>query len=128
MKKLPFLALFALLTLTSSYFSTVISATTTKTVALTSCFDHFRIHRQGNSVAMSWAAAAPDVVHFAVERSYDGEFYETLNEMSCNGTTVHKFKDDSIYPGVIYYRIKAVKADGSTEFSSIESVRIVQRK
>ncbi len=128
MKKLPFLALFAVLTLTSSYFSTVISATTTQTVAVTSCFDHFRIHRQAQSVALSWAATSTDVVQFVVERSYDGEFYEAIAEMASSGARAYKFKDDTVYPGVIYYRIKAVKEDGSSEDSSVESIRIVKRK
>jgi hypothetical protein len=128
MKKLPFLALFAVLTLTSSYFSTVISATTpTQTVALNSSFDYFRIHRQANSVALSWATSTTDATQFVVERSFDGEFYEAINQMAFNGAGAYKFKDDSVYPGVIYYRITAVKADGSSEQSTIESIRIVQR-
>jgi len=127
MKTVPFLALFAFLTLTSSYFSTVISAPVHKTFTTAGTFSHFRVHRQGNAVALSWAVSSPDVTQFVVERSYDGEFFEPVTEMNCTGNSVHQFKDANIYPGIIYYKIKAVKADATTEDSAVESVRIVQR-
>lgn len=90
------------------------------------CFNFFRAHRQAKNIAMTWAVNAGDVAGFVVERSYDGDFYESAGTINFNGSGSYKFTDVSVYPGVIYYRIRAVKQDGTTENSSVESVRIVQ--
>lgn len=95
---------------------------------LNSCFSNFRIHREGKAgVTLNWAIATPDVTQFVVERSYDGEFFEGFNNVSFNGSATYKVKDTNVFPGYIYYRITAVKADGSTECSPVEMIRIVQR-
>ena len=92
------------------------------------CFDHFRAHRQGKAgIQLTWAVATPGVVGFSVERSYDGEFFDNIGSVSCNGAGMYRYKDSGVYPGRIYYRIVALKSDGSTETSLVEVVRIVQR-
>ena len=63
MKTIPFVALLALLTLTSSYVSAVIATPATTVANLNDGFDHFRIHRQGAAIALSWAVGAPVVTH-----------------------------------------------------------------
>jgi len=100
-----------------------------KTVAppVSSCFNHFRAHRQANDVALSWAVGVNGVTSFTIERSYDGDMFDPVVQMSCNGTTTHKFRDAGVYPGFIHYRIAAAKADGTVEYSAIETVRIVRR-
>ena len=92
------------------------------------CFNYLRAHRQAKNVAMTWGINSSDVVQFAVERSYDGDFYDNVGTVNQNGSRSYKFTDLSVFPGTIYYRITAVKADGTTECSPIVSVRIVQRK
>lgn len=101
----------------------------TKTASVTqnSCFNYFRAHRQAQGVGMSWAVGSGDVVSFVVERSYDGEYYEPVGTMGCSGGMQHRFVDSDVFPGIIYYRIQAVKADGTKECSAVESVRIVRR-
>jgi len=95
---------------------------------LNSCFSNFRIHREGKAgVTLNWAIAAPDVSQFVVERSYDGEFFESLSNVGFNGSATYKFKDNQVFPGFIYYRITAIHSDGTTEQSSVEMIRIVQR-
>jgi hypothetical protein len=91
------------------------------------CFNYFRTHRQGKGVAMTWAAATNDVVEFVVERSYDGEYFEPAGTLSPNGASSFKFIDNDVFPGYVSYRVTAVKADGSTESSPVETVHIVQR-
>ena len=93
----------------------------------TSCFNYFRAHRQGHGVGMTWSVGTGDVVSFVVERSYDGEYYDAVSGIACNGAMQHKFIDSDIFPGTIYYRVRAVKADGTSECSNVESVRIVKR-
>lgn len=100
----------------------------TQQSAPTSCFNYFRIHRQAQGVAMTWATSANDIVQFVVEKSYDDYYYEsagTVNQNSNNGS--FKFVDNAVFPGYVYYRIMAIKADGSVECSPVESVRIVKR-
>lgn len=94
----------------------------------TSCFSHFNAHRAGkSSIELTWSVSSADVVQFSVERSYDGDFFENISTPSFNGSASYKYKDAGVYPGYIYYRITAIKSDGSTECSSVEMVRIVQR-
>lgn len=93
----------------------------------TSCFTHFNAHRAGKAnIELTWSVSSADVVQFSVERSYDGDFFENLSTPGFTGSASYKYKDVGVFPGVIYYRITAIKTDGSTECSSVESVRIVQ--
>jgi hypothetical protein len=126
MKILPFIALFSVLIFTSSYVSSKID-TPAQTTAKAGSFKQFIVHRQGADVALSWSVAARDVAEFAIERSYDGEFFDTIGTMSCTGTTTHRYKDVSVFPGTVWYRISAIKVDDSVETSLVQSVRIVKR-
>lgn len=90
-------------------------------------FSYLRAHRQGKSVAVDWAVASPDVVQFVVERSYDQSYFEPVGEVNFNGASAYKYSDNAAFPGHAYYRVTAVKADGSTESSDVALVRIIQR-
>ncbi|HEU0110349.1 MAG TPA: hypothetical protein VFQ73_05700 [Flavisolibacter sp.] len=93
------------------------------------CFSYFKAHRQGKAgVGMNWSVASTDIVEFVIERSYDEEYFETAGTVGFNGATSYKFTDNDVYPGYITYRITAVKADGTTECSPVEKIRIVQRR
>jgi hypothetical protein len=91
------------------------------------CFSSFKAHRQAKGTAMTWSVCTSDVVGFVVERSYDGEFFEDAASMNYDGNSSYKFSDKDVYPGMLYYRIKAVKTDASTEYSAVETVHIVQK-
>lgn len=89
------------------------------------CFSFFRLHHQAKNVVLSWAVSTPDVTQFIVERSYDGQYFDAIDRVNGNlGNS--KYSDTNVYPGYIYYRITAVKTDGSSETSSVEVIRIVQ--
>ncbi len=97
---------------------------------LTGSFDYFRAHRQGSGITLTWGSSSANVVMFTIERSEDGEFFNPIGGLSPNGIGTrgtHKFKDDSVFPGVISYRIAALNADGSIEYSPVETVRLVKR-
>jgi hypothetical protein len=96
--------------------------------ATAGCFDQFQAHRQGKAgILLTWAVSDPGVVGFSVERSYDGDFYESIASVDFNNARTYRYKDEGVYPGRIYYRIVAHKSDGSSESSLIDVVRIVQR-
>lgn len=123
---LSYLAVAALI-FTSSFTVTEQQQLNQKQSSPNSCFSSFRVHRQGKAgVSLSWTVSTPDIVQFVVERSYDGEFFETANQVNFNGSAAYKYHDNGIYPGLIYYRIMAVKSDGTTECSPVDMVRIVK--
>jgi len=92
-------------------------------------FTYFRVHHQSkkNNV-LNWGIDSPaGVTCFNVERSYDGEFYDVINTVQCNNSVKFSWKDEGIFPGVIYYRIACNMNDGSTHYSEIETIRVTQR-
>ena len=95
-------------------------------------FGYFRIHRMGSDVALNWSVTDPaSVTRFSVERSFDAgfSFSETLDEVECATTNPsYKYRDCATFPGYLYYRVAAHHADGSTEYSAVEMIRIVSRK
>lgn len=95
--------------------------------SVNSCFTRFNVHRAGKAnVEITWTVSESGITQFVIERSYDGEFFDNLNSVNFNGSSSYKLKDLGIFPGIIYYRVTAVKADGTTECSPVETVRIVQ--
>jgi hypothetical protein len=93
------------------------------------CFSFLRAHRAGKAaVGLSWSVSSNDIVQFVVERSYDSEYFESAGDVTFNNSASYKFTDNNVYPGYIWYRVTAVKADGTTECSPLEQIRIVQRK
>jgi hypothetical protein len=92
-------------------------------------FSYFRIHHQSKkNVVLNWGIPTPaGVSSFRIERSYDGDFYDVINEPACNNATKFSWKDEGIYPGFIYYRIGCVMSDGTCHYSTVETIRVVQR-
>jgi len=104
-------------------------ATTTIAANTAHDFTYFRIHHQSKkNVVLDWGIDTPAGVScFTVERSYDGDFYDVINQVACNNSVRFSWKDEGIFPGVIYYRIACNMSDGSTHYSEIETIRVVQR-
>jgi hypothetical protein len=92
-------------------------------------FTHFRIHHKSKkNVVLNWGITSPaGVSNFRIERSYDGEFYDVINEPAVSSATRFTWKDEGVFPGMIYYRIGCVMNDGSCHYSAVETIRVVQR-
>jgi hypothetical protein len=92
-------------------------------------FSYFRIHHQTRkNVVLNWGITSPTgVASFRVERSYDAEFYDVVSEPACNSGTRFSWKDEGVFPGLIYYRIGCVMNDGTCHYSVVETIRVVQR-
>lgn len=90
-------------------------------------FSYFRAHRQGKrGVALAWGVtSAVNVDGFIIERSYDGDFFEVINQMSSNGSLKLNCKDENVFPGYIHYRVGCVMSDGSIHYTQVEIIRIV---
>ncbi len=121
-----FLALAALV-LTSSFTVNEQQQLNEQASATFNCFNFVRAHRQAKNVVINWSVNDPSIVQFTIERSYDGEFFDPAGGHAFSGSGSYKFTDLNVFPGMIYYRIVALKADGTTECSPVETVRIVSR-
>lgn len=101
-------------------------STTVKEQNLQETFKYFRIHRQAKNVVLNWGlSSASGVTGFIIERSYDGDFYDVINQMSSTTELKYTWKDLGVFPGVIYYRIGCIMIDGRVTYSPIETIRIV---
>ena len=92
-------------------------------------FGTFHVHRQGNFASLNWNVTTGNVASFNIERSYDGTFFEQIAIVTPSDARWNRYTDQTVEPGVIYYRIIAVMNDGSPdEYSATESVKIVKHK
>lgn len=92
-------------------------------------FGFFDAHRLGHSaIGLMWQISNSDqVVGFQVQRSYDGEFFDPVTNLPCGANKMFTWKDDSVFPGYIYYRLAATLMDGTTVYSEVAVVHIVQK-
>lgn len=91
-------------------------------------FGYFRVHRMGNDASLNWSVTDPlNADFFSIERSYDGTNFESLCDVECAGNATHRYRDNTVFPGYIYYRIKSYQHDGSMITSPVEMLRIVKR-
>lgn len=130
MKTTILLAGFALLSIsatTSNKFTTHESATVASK-KVQPAFAYFRVHRMANDASLNWGHINPmAAVYFKIERSYDGTWFEVIDEMQATASATYKYRDNTVFPGTIYYRVTAYHHNGSSEQSPIESLRIVKR-
>jgi Phr family secreted Rap phosphatase inhibitor len=92
-------------------------------------FSFFNAHRQGHyAVGMMWQiSSSDDVVCFQVQRSYDGEFFDQVANVTCTANKRFTWEDGKVLPGYLYYRVEATLKDGTTFYSTVEVVHIVQK-
>ena len=68
------------------------------------------------------------VAGFIIERSYDGIYFEEIDQVNVEISGRQRYNDNAVYPGFVHYRIVAMMEDGSSEASETAVVRIVSRK
>ncbi|MGV3503142.1 MAG: T9SS type A sorting domain-containing protein [Adhaeribacter sp.] len=78
-------------------------------------------------VALNWATATEENnQYFEVERSQDGKNFTAIGRVSGKGTTQqaqqYSFKDVKPLNGTLYYRLKQVDLDGTSELSAMKAV------
>ena len=83
-----------------------------------------------HTAKLHWATASEmNNSHFAIERSYDGRNFETVENVAGNGTTKqlieYNFTDKSLAKSQndAYYRLKQVDYGGAFAYSDIRAVR-----
>jgi len=105
-----------------------ISVCKSEAKTLADVFGSFHVHRQHLEAALNWDVLTDNVSSFIIERSYDGEFFSSVAEVNPSATRWNRFNDNTVEPGLIYYRIIAVMNDGTLEYSPTELVKIVRHK
>ncbi len=104
---------------------------TQKIVPLPVSWLYFTTKMQDKNAVLNWATVCEINNHgFEIQRSTDGENYETIGWMNGNGTSSQKhfysYTDmgaASINASIIYYRLKQVDFNGAFEYSAIQSLR-----
>lgn len=86
-------------------------------------------HRQQQGVGLSWTMlTSAGITGFVIERSYDGIYFEEIDQVGSEASGRNRYNDNAVYPGYIYYRVTAIMENGSVETSATVVVRIVSRK
>lgn len=81
----------------------------------------FNARTEGNVVSLNWATNEEENFdYFSLERSTDGQSWESLGEVKGNGWSLdinnYSMNDEQPVAGVSYYRLKAVDLDGTFEY------------
>ena len=94
----------------------------------TGVFKFFNAHREGKAATgLMWrVSTGAAVLHFEVQKSYDGEYFDPACDLMCTNVSQYDWKDNSVYPGFIYYRIAAYMINGDVIYSDVQEIHIVQ--
>lgn len=93
-------------------------------------FTHLRLHRVGGTDAsVNWGISDPaGVAYYEIERSYDGEIFELVAEVPATTDVRYTYRDNTVLPGIISYRVTSFNTDGTTTQSAVEVLRLLRRK
>jgi hypothetical protein len=85
--------------------------------------------RDNNKVLVTWTTATEiNNLYFVIERSADGKHFESIGRVAGAGNSNqllnYSFTDVNPLPGISYYRLQQVDADGRYTYSTIATVRI----
>ena len=92
-------------------------------------FGKIDAHRQAQGVGLTWTVLSTEgIAGFIIERSYDGFYFEEIDQVTSDPSGRNRYNDSAVFPGYLYYRVTAIYEDGSSETSETTVVRIVSRK
>jgi hypothetical protein len=88
-----------------------------------------RLHRMADDASVNWGSSNPaGVAYFQIERSYDGEIFETVAEVAPTSSSSYRYRDITVLPGMISYRVTSVNLDGTSSQSPVEILRLLRRR
>jgi hypothetical protein len=61
--------------------------------------------------------------HFEIQRGFSGSDFNEIGNVMAAGNSSYIFEDRSPQPGINFYRLKIIDADGKSEYSKIVSIR-----
>lgn len=93
-------------------------------------FNFLRAHRMQRDVMLNWSVSSVSApVSYNIDRSEDDGFsWTTVAMVEHTAGNMQRFRDDTVFPGMITYRITALLEDGSTIVSWSETVRLVVKR
>ena len=82
-----------------------------------------------SKVVLNWTTASEsNNSHFEIEKSIDGNQYQTIGRIDGRGTTVQKnhysFTDVNPFSETSYYRLKQVDVDGRAKYSAVLTFKL----
>lgn len=88
--------------------------------------------KNNSTIVCNWSTASEiNNDYFTLERSANGEDFETVAIIDGNGTTNlqhnYSFEDKNPYKGVSYYRLKQTDFNGDFTYSKVENVLITSK-
>ncbi|MFK7926378.1 MAG: T9SS type A sorting domain-containing protein [Bacteroidia bacterium] len=88
---------------------------------------HIDAEAKGDVVSINWTTSVElNNDYFTIERTIDGQIYESLGSVAGAGTTEsmqnYQFQDFDPLPGRVYYRLKQTDFDGSSAYSNLLEV------
>ncbi|QJX49084.1 T9SS type A sorting domain-containing protein [Hymenobacter taeanensis] len=97
-------------------------------VSLTS----FSGSHQPNGVVLRWATASEKQnAYFEVERQVAGQPFRALGQVAGKGSSTtpaeYSYSDNAPVPGVVYYRLRQVDANGTATYSSVAAVLVPEQ-
>jgi hypothetical protein len=90
-------------------------------------FRSFILHRQHDGITLNWAVSSSSITSFVIEKSYDGEYFESVDLPITTVGRWNRAMDTEVFPGYIHYRVTAILGDGTECTSTVQVVRIVKR-
>ena len=90
---------------------------------------NFNAQSISEGVALNWTTATEqNSDHFAVERSVDGEQFETIGILNAAGESEqqnsYNFLDRQPHHGLNHYRLRLVDTDGDMDHSGVRTVQV----
>lgn len=85
-------------------------------------FKAFAVRQKRNEVVITWAASSADIAKFVVEQSADGKSFQPL--ITINNSNAIAYKHCLEDGQLKYYRIAALKTEGSIEYSAARKSRM----
>lgn len=106
-----------------------ITVEATEVTALPVALTYFEAQLRDNVVALDWETAFEENnEYFAVERSFDGQQFETIGKVNGAGDAAvamrYEFIDEAPQVGLNYYRIRQVDFDGTETMYNTQVVRV----
>jgi hypothetical protein len=86
-----------------------------KSPVQSTAFGYFRVHKQGRSASINWAASGSNLNCFVVVRTLQNPNDPNATwDMICveaAGANKYTINDDTVYPGTFSYKVMAIEND-----------------
>ncbi len=89
----------------------------------------FKVQNVKDQAKLTWSTASEtNNSHFKVQKSTSGSNFRNIGRVEGSGTTLEEqnylFYDEELGTGTIYYRLKQVDHDGSSEYSNVKAIAV----